>query len=64
MATATPRFSAAAFRAAAHGPRHFGVELFELQALFLQRDFFEILINGHEISQWKICKLNRFRFRG
>ena len=34
----------------AHGPVYFGIELLELQAFFLQRDLFEILINGHEIS--------------
>ena len=39
---------------ASDGPGHRGIEMLELQAFFLLRDFFEILINGHGIS---ICRM-------
>ena len=50
MATATPRFSAAAFSALPMAQATSESKLLELQALFLQRDFFEIMIDAHEIS--------------
>jgi hypothetical protein len=43
-------FFGCGFESAAHGPGRFGIELLELQAFFLLRDLFEILIKGHKIS--------------
>ena len=37
-------FFGCGLQGAAHGPRRYGIELFELQAFFLLRDLFEILI--------------------
>jgi hypothetical protein len=39
------------FQAGAESPRQVGIEIFELEALFLQSNLFEIAFNGHDFSR-------------
>jgi hypothetical protein len=46
-------FFSGGFERRAQCPGNRGIKIFELQARFLKRDFFEILIYGHELSVQK-----------